>query len=234
VESCRRCEKEIEIEMSDSSPQSLATAAAAAAAELANTAEKHSNINLFFGKDVAEVAKRSGDSTTEYIILQNDILHSQVKKATRSMDRLIKERDSVFGDREAVEKARVGLRGMLHNEIEKATLCEHILAESEKSLRKADERKLRSASRASVGMFACLAIVIVGVVSAHVNGPWSHATNALNALASTGVLTVIGRLSLDSKRDAFAEYEIEVIDTKAQLRAAEKGTEHLHAIVDEL
>lgn len=211
--------------MSDTSSEG----AHAAAAE-----KKRSDINLFFGKEVQDVAKKSGDTTTEYIILQNDSLHASLEKAKRSMDRLIKERDASAGDLDAMEKSRVCLRGMLHNEIEKGTLCETIVAEAEKMLRKTDENKLKIVGRASTGMFLCLVTAIAGTVSAHVQGPWSHATNALNAIVSLGVLGVICRLSLDAKRDAFPEYEIRVCDTKAQLRQAEKGTEHLHAIIDEL
>lgn len=188
------------------------------------TEERRKEVNLYFGsqQELGEVLKKD-DASLSYILLQNDRLHAKVERLERKVRDVERDRDGAVGDGERAERSRVCLRGMLHNEIEKSSLYEELVAE------------LRGASESVAMSHEYLKARMTGAVAAGF---------LLHCLASAFERAHLPVLAMHLGNATFAVWmlycgwDARPSDAPGRLLArigeANRATEHLHGIVDEL
>ncbi|AUF82731.1 hypothetical protein TetV_649 [Tetraselmis virus 1] len=190
------------------------------------------NINLFFGKEVDKITKSETNSTTSYIILQNDSLHAQLERMKRSCERASKEKDELVSDLESSEKTKTCLRGMLHNEVEKIEAYVRIVEKAEKCIKVSDEKSIYYTNGVSIGMIVCSLVILVSTALG--NQGMAMAATTLNSCVVSTMLMFSFKLIRMSRYPIHPAYLNQTEEDKAYIRKAERGTEHLHSIVDEI
>eukprot|EP00873_Tetraselmis_striata_P033872 jgi/Tetstr1/454136/TSEL_041055.t1 len=199
----------------------------------AGAAGREKSVNLFFGtKTELEEAIRKDDGCTAYIILQNDRLHTQAERQQRRIREVEQQRERIAEEAERAERSKTCLRGMLHNQIEKAQILSEITAELARS---------RARANANAGkLLSQVAVQAALALGAHTATWWAGGGGpaALALIAGhIGSVAAFGMLCAHAaRRAASAEQGTDAALAELHLRlaAAEKGTDHLHDIVDEM
>ena len=190
--------------------------------------QRSKNVNLFFGTktELADVAKRE-DASTSYIILQNDRLHSQADRLQRRIRDLERERDRASDDSDRAERSRTCLRGMLHNEVEKSEILGDMVAQLSRDL---SGHKAASARLCGNAMVHAAVSMLVHAVGCWVSGS-DHLVGRLMLSVHVGNAAVFGWLC---SRPPAPSADGRVSELRDKLADAERGTAHLHGIIDEL
>lgn len=192
------------------------------------------NVNLFFGtkNELTDVAKKD-DASTSYIIFQNDRLHSQTERFQKKIRDLEKERDRAVEDSDRAERSRNCLRGMLHNEIEKSKILGDIVEQQNKGLLGQEMTQARL-----IGNTMIHAVISLSV---HTIGWWTSGhedvINRLMLSVHVGNFVTFGWLAYRSNFDRNKGNESAsqtLRELRNKLADAERGTAHLHDIVDEM
>lgn len=187
-------------------------------------------LHVHFGDEGdMERAGRSSNPSQEYIILQNNQLHSEIAKSRARVERLVRERDVASQEADSSERSRVRMRGVLHNAVEVACLRRELCW-----TREGDALRARSACRAAgaeilaaLSAVAALDLLESGALGLDVGAwraPVAVGRGALALLAGArALLLVAAPPALTDTREE-----------EAAVERAERGSEHLHSIVDEL
>lgn len=189
------------------------------------------NVHLYFGSksELAEISKKD-DASTSYVIFQNDRLHSHVERLQRRVKELERERDKAVEDADRAEMSKTCIKGMLHNEIQRSQLLGDVVL----NLEARGERlsSFRSAYSASSAAHAAVALL------AHLLGLWASGVLARAVFSAHFLHSVayawfcFGSPSRGSEEASASEAAL--LHLRAKLASVERGTEHLHNIVDEM
>lgn len=196
-------------------------------------ATQDERINFFFGRDVAEVVKKD-DATTQYMILQNDALHSQLEQARKAAARISKERDAASADLDSAERSKVCLRGVLHNEVEKNKARSDIITDAETSMKNKDASDRRHYRLTYSQDAMCVAVLSVGLAANMLLGRSRYASSAAMAYAILSAFYNMIKTNIRASYYVFEEYQRRSRCNADTLRKSERGSEYLHNIIDEL
>lgn len=186
---------------------------------------KEHAVNLFFGSssEMDDINKKDNPSEA-FIILQNNRLHSENSKLQTKLDKTLREKDILSQDVDSMDRSRVCLRGLLHNEIEinklRGELCNIYKSDLDHNV-KAIKSNVYETS-ISLTLIASLA------VSQHLTPlgdclPMTIVQACL--LLGTLLSSIIMCMSL---KTTDANHIVQAVES------AEKGSDNLHSVIDEL
>ena len=191
------------------------------------------HVNLYFGTkaELADVSRKD-DASTAYIIFQNDRLHSQADRLQKRLRDAERERDRSADDADRSERSRTCLRGMLHNEVERSSVLREMLglAESAAAARAADGARVAGAAAVHAAFGLALHALGWWLAGASPCGAWPRLALSVHVgNAAVFGWTVYGRSAARRGEDG-----PEMRELRRRLAEAERGTSHLHEIVDEM
>jgi hypothetical protein len=188
----------------------------------------------FFGTRAELEDISRGHGSTAYVVLQNDRLHGTVDRLHRRVREAERERDRAVSEAGIAERARVCLRGIMHNEIEKAQagirLSQTLRAARDHAAGVARFTGVSSAiGLAMHAMTTCILACTMqsSPVCKHV--PDWHAEAAIVLLATHVAWTV-----WSAWRAVIETAPPDTSSLDSRISAAMVGTEHLHELVDEM
>jgi hypothetical protein len=182
------------------------------------------------------------DPTISYIVLQNDSLHSQLERAKRSIERASRERDLAVKDLDSAERTKVCLKGVLHNEAEKAEIrgklvdaaVEHLRAHGDSSARASRDGWIAGAVSVSTGAVLAAGLAAWNVIEAE--GAPATAGAAAAAVAGAALAAYWALKPDPAPGDPVVAYDSDprVVSLKDELARSLRGSSHIHEIIDEL
>lgn len=173
---------------------------------------------MFFGsrRELGEISKKD-DAATAYIILQNDRLHSQVERATKRIKDLDRELASARADAERAERSKTCILGVVHNEVEKSRIMSDIVT--------AMDGSVQSVSH----IFRVAAVHASASVLFHAAGCLLSPTIAAQSILAAHICSLA--VFAWAYRNMSAP---DVRDLRCELEKAQRGTDHIHDILDEM
>lgn len=166
-----------------------------------------------------------------YVVQQNQFLHSEVARLRSRAERSSRERESAAVELEAAQRARTCLRGLLHNEIEVTRLRGELITTWRTAFERMRGRARRFAAQAALAAAGLVAVEIRHAF-ADDEAAWC-AASGVDVLAAARVAAcaavAIGAVALLA-----CSGEPDTTKVLQQLAAAERGSDALHAVVDEI
>lgn len=189
------------------------------------SAPKEHPVNLYFGStDDMNDLKSKDNASQAYLIMQNNQLYYENSKLRLRIEKMKVEAETLSTDIESMDKTKTCLKGLLHNEIEINRIRDDIC-----EVRGSDARRIaRQAYILVCEIYATTCAVMLLFAAREVVEQELHEMVYLaqiliifGNLLSTCVFTPTFKLT-------------QIPEIEEALKKAEKGSENLHSIIDEL
>jgi predicted RNase H-like nuclease (RuvC/YqgF family) len=185
---------------------------------------KEHPVNFYFGNsnDMEEI-KTKDNSSQAYLILQNNQLFSENAKLRAKIDRMRSEKETLGADCDNMERTKTCLKGLLHNEVEINDIQKEI-----RTVYAADMALMRTSAFNFAMEVLFASLVFAGSVAlktvSRSHGELILLCQAL-ACAGTSVSALLFASSIEST---------DVTHLEKDLQNAQKASNNLHGVVDEL
>jgi hypothetical protein len=190
-----------------------------------NVTPKDHPINLYFGtsEDMNEL-KSKDNSSQSYVILQNNQLYYENSKLRQKIEKMKIDAENLSSDIDSLEKGKTCLKGLLHNEIEINQLSEEIY-----EIRENDTKMIiKHASTLVYEVYAMTIASMLLFAARDIVDPGLH-----EMMYFTQIIIMFGNmLSACVFTQSFKQTSTKEIEDR--LKAARRGSENLHSIIDEL
>ena len=190
-----------------------------------NVTPKDHPINLYFGtsEDMNEL-KSKDNSSQSYVILQNNQLYYENSKLRQKIEKMKIDAENLSSDIDSLEKGKTCLKGLLHNEIEINQLSEEIY-----EIRENDTKMIiKHASTLVYEVYAMTIASMLLFAARDIVDPGLH-----EMMYFTQIIIMFGNmLSACFFTQSFKQTSTKEIEDR--LKAARRGSENLHSIIDEL
>jgi len=130
----------------------------------ATNAQNTHTFSFFVGDKIPSDIEEKDNSYVEYIIYQNDMLHTKNRKLEEDIYTISTERDTYIEENERYEKGVTGLRGMAINEYEMSKMLENVI-EGYKKVNRQEHTKLNDMYRMT-GIYIVLSSIAIIVMLA--------------------------------------------------------------------
>lgn len=185
---------------------------------------EEANVNMFFGsrRELNDVSKKD-DATTAYIILQNDRLHAQAERTMKRVKDLERDLAAARADADRAERSKTCILGVVHNEVEKSRIMSDILREMDGSARSVSQLLATAAAHAA-------AAAVFHAAGCCLSPTISTAGQSLLAAHACSA----AYLAWTYRKRGASETSRVVRELKGELDRAQRGTDRIHDILDEM